>query len=85
MAAHLDGLLAIRHAPAGVLHHGKRLGQDFIQRRLHRRVILDRREPRLPVSGFLTQGVIGKRLQSGLDLVDTRDHGAKLFDFAVVL
>jgi hypothetical protein len=49
------------------------------------RLVLNLRESRLPIGGFLAQFVVGKLLQSGLDLIDPADERPKFLQFAVVL
>ncbi len=84
MLAHDDFRLAFGETAAGVFDGGERFGQDLIEHPGQLRFVLNLREARLPIGGFLAQLVVGKFLESGLDLIDLSDHRAKFFDFAFV-
>ena len=70
---------------AGVLHHGERLGQDFIEPAGKFLVVLDLGKLLLPGGGLLAQLVVGELLQVGLEGIDLGDQGTEALDLAVVL
>jgi len=76
-----DGELGADHATCGVLHHGEGLGEDLVEALLEKLRILDLGEFLLPGGGLLAEGLVGKRLQGLLNLVDAgddREHPAHL-------
>ena len=73
-------MTSVPHQPAaGVFHHGKRLGQNFVQLCGQFGVVLDFGKFGLPRGGFGAQFVVGKLLQPGLKLVDLLDDAARAF------
>ncbi len=85
MLAHDDFRLAFGETAAGVFNDGERFRQDLIERPGQLRFVLNLRESRLPNGGFLAELVVGKFLESGLDLVDPADERPKFLHFAVIL
>ena len=84
MAAHDHFRFALRQPAAGVFDDGKGFGQNFVERGGQFLLVLNRRQARLPVGGFLAQLVVGKLLEAGLDLVDLVDNRPEFFHFAVI-
>ena len=83
MTAHFD-VAAVKPA-AGVLHHRERLRQDGGQLALQFLVILDGREPLLPLLRLLAQDIRRAGLQRLFQSVDLRHTGGQLFDQPIVL
>ncbi len=85
MLAHDDFRLAFGETAAGVFDDSERFGQDLIERLGQLRFVLNLRESRLPIGGFLAQLVVRKLLKSGLGLVDAMNERPKFFHFAIIL
>ncbi len=71
--------------PAGVFHHGKGLGQDFLQPAGEFLVVLDLGQLLLPGGGLLAQNVVRNLLQLGFKSVDAGDQRPEALDLPVVL
>ena len=84
MFTHDDVGFAVGQAAAGIFDHGKRFGQNFLQRGGEFVFVLDFGQLRLPIGGFLTEFVVGKLLQSGFKVVDLLDARPEFLHFAVV-
>ena len=84
MPAHDHFRLRSRQPAAGVFDDGERFGQNFVERGGQFLLVLNWRQARLPLGGFLAQFVVGKLLEAGLDLVDLADDRPEFFHFAVV-
>ena len=80
--AHLD-IRAVKPA-AGVFHHRKRLRQDGGQLAVQLPVILDGREPLLPLLCLLAQGIRRDSLLLLLQPIDGIHAGRELFDKPLV-
>ena len=67
------------HATGGALHDGKSLGEDFVEAFLEKGRVLNLGKLGLPGGGLFAKGLIRKRLEGLLDLVDLgnkREHPA---------
>ena len=71
-----DDDLRAAEPPAGVLDHGKGLGQDLIQPAGQLLVVLNLGKLLLPGGGLLAQSIVGSLLQLGLEGVDAARPGA---------
>ena len=70
---------------AGVFHHGKGFGQNFLELGREFGIVLDLGKLGFPLRRLCAQFVIGKLLQDGLKLIDAGDHRTDFFYVAVVL
>ena len=83
---HVPGVLVVTdhelhpdHASGSAFHHGKCLGEDFVQAFLEKGRVLNLRKLGLPGGGLFAKSFVWKRLKGLLDLVDLgnkREHPA---------